>query len=345
MPHSSGGGSHSGGSHSGGGSSYHSGGSHSGSSYSGSSISAPNLHRVSRRPYNGSHRYVYYDRHNEPHSLYQSGSKNSADLGGVFGVMLLMGIFLIPIAFFAFKIGIYVPRKLDLNSYRSEIIVEDDNNILNTEQFEDSLEKFRESTGVTPGIKVVLHSEWKENYKDLEAFAYNEYLRFYDDEKHWLVVISYPDDYKTASFVDWEWEGMIGDDCYPAFNSDSEEKFTDLVQRNLLRSDTENVASYLAKVYTEFAETGMEKQITPSAVVVGILSVLVFSGVSLCFIIDYIQAKRLSKCVMVGRNAQEYTCEYCGTRYVAGSVSTCRSCGAAIPAHNDNQQQKKDKKN
>lgn len=335
MPHSSGGGSHSGGSHSGGSSRSYSGSGSSGGSYSsGSYVSSMNLHRISRRPYKGARRYVYYDRSGTMHSVYRKGFSGNSEISTVIGAVFLFSLFAVPIIVFCLKIGLYIPRPLDASAYDSSVYLSDSTGLTDTREYREAVEKFKKATGVAPGIEIVNKSEWENRYNDLETFAYSEYLRLFDDEKHWLVVISIPDDFTKTSFVNWEWEGMIGDDCYPAFNSISEALFTKTMQKYLIRSSMDDFGEHIAKCYEEFSETGMERQISTGYLIFAGLTAAVYLVLCSIFITDCVNEKKIEKCKYVPSAAKEYNCEYCGTLYVAGTVTKCPSCGAPIPANN-----------
>lgn len=331
MPHSSGGGSHGGGSHSSH-SSSSSRSSYSGSSSSGSSYSVDNT-RVSRSYFEGANKYVYYGPRGGIHYLYADRKPTEPELSVTIIILLILSFFAWGILWFLLELGLYIPRKLDATTYPSGITILDEVGVLSSNQeLENALQQFLDKTGVSPAVQIVEESTWKGYYTDLETFAYSEYLRLFDDEKHWLVTISLPSDYNHAEFVDWQWEGMIGDDCYPAFNHISEDLFTETIQRYLLRTDVNTMGDGLRQAYDSFQKVCMERQVEVLYLVLaaGIASVYVL----LCwyFINDYIKAKRCHSAVRIGKNAKEKNCEYCGNLYVVGSVKQCPSCGAPIKA-------------
>ena len=79
-------------------------------------------------------------------------------------------------------------------NYDHTIIIKDEANVINDEAaLKKELERFRDKTGVTPSV-VTVHNETWANYGRLEEYAYDRYLREFDDEMHWLIVYSEPID-------------------------------------------------------------------------------------------------------------------------------------------------------
>jgi len=313
MPHSSGGGSHGGGSH---------GGSHRSSSP-----------RVSRRPYSGARRYIYYyPGTTRSEYLYCSGERTAPDntqlrSAGFMSVALLL------VALFMVKSAFTGPVKTDLNSYNASILIEDTAGLIdNTIPLMATLEDFQSLTGVTPSVEIVTHSDWQDNYASLEAFSYSEYLRQFDDEKHWLFVFSYPED-TSSGFVDWAWEGMIGDDVGGTISSAAEERMTGLMQSYLLRAEPDGVAEAISGAFREFSETVMDPPKGFGAYLPALIPVLFVAFLLLTVWTDYRRRKRLADAYPLGYDTPaERNCEYCGCMYVEGTVSVCPHCGVAIPA-------------
>jgi len=313
MPHSSGGGSHGGGSR---------GGSRGGSSP-----------RVARRPYPGARRYIYYHPGTtRSEYLYSSGERTAPDTAQLRGAGF-MSVVLLLVAFFLVKSVITGPMKTDLNSYNASIVIEDTVGIIdNDAQLMVTLEDFQALTGVSPSVEIVEHSDWQTNYTTLEYFAYGEYLRQFNDEKHWLFVISYPENV-DADFVDWAWEGMIGDDVSATISSASEERMTGLMQKYLLRADPDGVAEAISGAFREFSETVMDPPTGFSAYFPAAIPLLFAAFLMLTAWTDYRRKKRLADAYPLGYDAPtERNCEYCGCMYVEGTVAGCPHCGAPIPA-------------
>lgn len=331
MPHSSGGGSHGGGYHS----SSHSS-SRSSSSSSSSYSSGPSEKSFSRRPYPGASRYVYYDRRGRYHNIYHQGFTESTDtLSSILGCVVV-GLIAIPIIFFIMIEAINVPKKIDVNKYESVIYVRDEHDLVDYDnEIYSSLVKFQETTGVTACVEII-NEEDSEGYYSLENYAFSEYLMEFDDEYHWLIVLRVPESNPGSDFVDWDWEGIIGDDVGRAVNSKAEDDMTSLMHTNFLRcgNNTRSMGKAIADTFNDFSLTVMKPVIYYGWVAVaGLVAAIaaLFIGVILN---DYIVHKRMERAVMVSVNAKEAECKYCGCAYIVGSISVCPHCGAAIPAHN-----------
>lgn len=326
MPHSSGGGSHGGGFHSGSGSSF---------SRSGSSSSrGPAPEPIRRRPYAGATRYVWYGTDGSCRSLYHKGKPDKPSVGMTIVGILAATLIMIPIIFVLMVSGLRIPKALDTASYESNVIIMDKLGLVEGAELPAAMKQFRNKTGVTPAVEAVPNGSWEADYTGLEAFALSEYLRLFNDEKHWLFVISWPEDAADTSFTNWSWEGMIGDECGPAIDSDAEKAFTRLVHQHLLRATPETVGEELAKAFTEFSETCMEKQVVLPLVIVAAVVTAAYVFLVYILIRDYRDSKRLFGAVAAPKDAKECNCAYCGTLYVEGTVTKCPSCGAPIPAHN-----------
>lgn len=325
MPHSSGGGSHGGGYHSSSSSSYHSsgGGSH------GGGYTSPT---VSKKPYAGAKKYVYYNRIGGGRNYYyykgdpqKNKSLSTAVFGGI--VLTLLAAFIVSIVMFG---AIYIPVRITPASDK-EIYMEDRVGIINDkDRLLNSMKAFQDKTGITPAIQIVDTSDWAD-YTDLETYALSEYLRLFDDEKHWLFVISYPKNYNNGEFVKWAWEGMAGDDIGPAVNSQSEEKFTEIIHKHLLRTEPGEIGNEMALAFDEFTGKVFDKQIDYSCLVIAIIAILIYLYMLYKIIDEAVVGQRIKNAVMISNSARELACEYCGGIYVEGSVTKCPNCGALIP--------------
>ena len=216
MPHSSGGGSHGGGSHGGGSHHSHSGGR--GSGYSTSRSYFPGARRYRYR-HHGTDRYIYSDR--DPAKQFSP-------------LRLLIGLFYLPfIGVAIFLIGTPFKSMLGLNKPAdTEIIIKDEAEVLsgNTELMK-SLDAFYEKSGIVPAVITVNESVWK-NRGDLENYAYNRYLAEFDDEMHWLIVFSAPEDEEN-----WSFEGIQGNDTDPILTENVTARFNSTLVLNFNNED------------------------------------------------------------------------------------------------------------
>ena len=323
MPHSSGGGSHG-------------GGSHSGSSHHGSGGTTRSGPVISRKPYPGAYRYVFYNmRTRAPEYYYYQGEPKKPGRAKVILLSMLISLFFVPMLVLLLSSMFYTPKKIDVSSYAAGAEVYDDAGLTaaDGERLRQEMQAFLDTTGISPAVEVVETGEWQGRYSDLERFAYSEYQRLFDDEKHWLFVISYPEGWESMEFVDWEWEGMIGDDVSACVNTASEERMTDIVHKHLLRGTPQELGGCLADAFAECGGIVMRRQFDRDTIM-PTLFMLAFYGLLLfLFIHEYRQKKRLSEAYKCPEGAKEYACEYCGCAYVEGTISSCPHCGAPIPVH------------
>lgn len=174
MPHSSGGGSHGGGSHGGSGSSNRS-----------------NTYRP------GDIRYLYY-KNNRPHYFYSKVRISPVKVEKAKFRALIMAIILI--AFYSvffipvIKAIVHNPKKLVMDYQKQDICIVDNLYILDDVEIDNlynEMEEFQDTTGITPIVYITSNEEWKDNYVNLETYAYDIYVNQFSDEKHWLLV--YPE--------------------------------------------------------------------------------------------------------------------------------------------------------
>lgn len=322
MPHSSGGGSSSGGSHG-----------SSGVSYGGSDNP-----RFGNRYYSGSHRYVYYV-NNRPRYYFSDtyytkemaySERKSNLIGGVIGLAICLVLLV-------FALGIHIPRKVSVD-YNTDIIIEDMADAL-TPAEEDKLTEdfnhFREMTGITPAfVSIDFNNDTALLAKDLETYAYRKYVNLFSDEKHWLVVFSW-----SGECENWEWEGMIGDDCSGMITTKFENAFTESVQEKLWASSSYTVQSAISEAFLEIGKKAQHISIG-NADGMG-LGAFIFS---VCImwnsITALIAAAALNPetdpkvnsyaCPTDKEKPEEVECEYCGSIYVAGIHTNCPNCGAVL---------------
>ncbi|MBQ0004708.1 MAG: hypothetical protein KBS68_02465 [Clostridiales bacterium] len=335
MPHSSGGGSHSGGSH--GGSSHRSsgGGSFSSGGHSGDS-GGPNPlmdSKFSRRPYKDAKKYVIYNRRGKMKYVYHEGGTTAPDWALTIVAVLVMSLIFLPIIKLASLFAYYQPHPINVNSYDSTIVIDDHIGVVDDESLAKSLEPFRAETGVAPSIEIVYDSEWIDDYDSLEKFAYNEYLRIFNDEKHWLILISYPDEFRTQEFVDWKWEGMIGDDTY-SVTSKKQVIFTDIFQKHMVRSTPDQLQPAITAAFDEFTPRVMDMEKSTGAAIFMYIMLGIYLFCVRYFVKNHYEHMKMQKAYIVKGNSVQLECEYCGCMYISGTITVCPHCGAPIPAYN-----------
>ncbi|MBO4592154.1 MAG: hypothetical protein J5684_06310 [Eubacterium sp.] len=215
MPHSGGGGSHGGGSH---------GGSHGGSS-----------HRTSSHYFPGSKRYRrhYYDGREDEY-FYSNAAPRKSGLSGILFILVFGGFFIFAMLFSTFNSA---PKKLEENYTRpSSRIIDNIDIIDNDSELEDALEEYNDITGICPVVYTMYVEDYIDDCSDLETFAYEEYIREFSDERHYLLVYAIPEN-QLEGYVsgeikvpDFVWESMIGDDTDALYN---ENTFVKQVQSGL----------------------------------------------------------------------------------------------------------------
>ena len=316
MPHSSGGGSSSG--------SFHSS---SGSSHSSSSSS--NSSRISSRPFAGSTTYVYYSRGHEPRLMYTNGSPLASLKSTIVGILVTSFILLTILIILGFS-GFHNPTKINTN-YNTSIVIHDNNGVLSTEEFSSITETFNEfldKTGISPSL-VTVNEEYVSNPDDLENYAYDEYLKYFSDEKHWLLV------YYSSNGTqkdNWAFEGMQGNDTDNVLTDDVTYRF-DRVMYASLHEEGTSFYEALTHSFNEITPTIMDKSyhLDTVQIFVGIFVAAIFGFFIISQIISLNSHKKLQKAVKIPTEEPELKkCLYCDSSYYAGTIDHCPNCGAPV---------------
>ena len=317
MPHSSGGGSSSGGFHGGG--------------------------RGGRSPrfgsgyYKGSRRYVYYIDHRPKYYFsdtpYTREIAKSQQTDAVtlcvttISLTILVLLVMLSLAFHFF-------HKVNMN-YDTTVIIEDSVDVLTDKEeseLKEAFEKFTDLTGVTPAFQSINLIGWRFKYKSLERYAYHQYLKMFDDEKHWLIVFSSNGDRNY-----WEWEGMIGDYCGSAITQETEAALTSSIQENLQdRSGytvSEAIIASFEKISRDIDKTSVK--VPALLALLLLLPAMIRANAELvreAFFKKYENDPRLSsfRCTTDKEVPVVLQCENCGGWYVDGIHDSCPHCGTQI---------------
>lgn len=325
MPHSSGGGSHGGGFHSGSG--FHgSSGSHSSGGRSGPTTSS--------HYFPGAYRYVYYH-HSRPVYFYGTGAVKK---GNWKSVCLTNAVFVLIWLLFGMSIftdSFSAPSKLPMDYEDTRILIGDDASVLSEEEADEIFHvflEFQEETGITPAFRTINNEDWEKNYSSLENYAYDLYVNTFEDESHWLLVYSQPENPEDG-FTDWHWEGMQGDDT------------DDILTQNVADTQGQAFQKYLTK---EPYSVGVAVEKSFQEILPGLMkSKGVDAGDAILFVVFvilpclFLGYRALTAFLTRGREnaircntAQdkplEDKCEYCGGIYVHGLHESCPHCGAPI---------------
>ena len=313
MPHSSGGGGHGGGGH----------GGHGGSSA-----------RTSSHYFHGAHRYIYYNMATkEPVITYANYDVTKSQKA----TYIIMAVVFIPMLLMTF-IGIsfsaiHHPSKIKTN-YDTHILIEDNAKIISGAeeiQLKRALRDFREETGITPAVITVYNEDW-DDYDDLEKYAYDLYLDRFDDEKHWLIVYSQPED-PDEDFNDWYWEGMQGDRTDSILSSVETGRFNKRLQKNLLKDDDYTPAGAITDAFEDLTPHVMDQYVRWKEIIVISLFTLAFGGgIAAYLILGLRKDKQLSKAFACPeKTVYQAKCNYCGGTYVVGHHTNCPFCQAQLP--------------
>ncbi len=325
MPHSSGGGSHSGGSHGG---SFH----HSSSSGSyGSHSSGP---RVSSSYFVGSHRYVYYRMH-RPVYYYSKKPVDASNWKSTVVSTCIIIVFWLSMGLLMFRDAFLPPTPLPLTYQETDLVITDAAHVLTnveTDVLSAVFQEFQDKTGITPALLTINNEEWEGYYRSLESYAYDTYVNWFDDESHWLIVYSEPEN-PDPGFSNWYWEGMQGNDTDPIITEDVANQLTASVQKYLTKQSY-SVGEAVAQGFHDLLPDVMNVHPDAETIVI-----FVFMFVIPCIfmanrIFEAIRSRGQAKAVRCQTDqgtVQEDKCEYCGGIYVHGLHESCPHCGAPIP--------------
>lgn len=223
MPHSSGGGSHGGGTHG--------GGSHGGRSGN----------HISHHYFPGARRYRKHRPGHPDEYIYASSKPQKM---GLFPIILL-AVFGAIFGFGTFdSIKNDIPHKLDPVYVTPGTHIEDNIGVIdNEDDLEEALEEFEDVTGICPVVYTVYDEDWQDGYTDLESYAFDVYVDNYDDEQHFVIVYSIPED-QIADFnsgdlevPDFSWEAIQGDETDPILTEGMFRRFSKLFHNSLENGD------------------------------------------------------------------------------------------------------------
>lgn len=268
MPHSSGGGSSSGGSYS---------GSDSSSSFSSSNSSgeSESSMRCSHTYFSGARRFVGY--RNGIEDIVYSNYDITKPVSKLRYLFLLIYIPFIAVGIFLLTQAVHIPHKLDLPS-NSEVAIIDNYDVFDeTSDLVQTLEDFRDQTGITVSIFTTQKDEWRGRFGSLERFAYSTYLNNFDDEKHWIFVYS--------NDLDWGWEGMQGDDTDDILTDDVTNLFNSNLN-NYFYIDEYSVADAFTMAFNDIMPSVMNMNISFDFLIFGSVW-MVFVLVHMFFFVFY----------------------------------------------------------
>ena len=331
MPHSSGGGSGGGG----GGGGFHGGSSS--HSHSGTSSYTP-TYRYSRTPFVGAMCYVYYA-HGEPQLIYSNDKPTKSFKAYWISLIVKLIILILPLFIIIFT-SFHFPKKLNTN-YNTEIIIADNIDVLSDEEetkLKQTFASFFDKTGITPAVVTT------DDYTyTLEDYAYNYYVKSFNDEKHWLIAYYYNNERDI-----WQFEGMQGNDTDTILYSDITTEFNKTIYNEL--NSKEKVGTAIDNAFNVITPKLMKnyyKVETPAIIFTAIWAAIFISlivGDSIALFNKY----RLKDATPVKDQTKLVLkkCPYCDTPYYAGTIKRCHSCNAVLEdddpftSSNDNEELK-----
>lgn len=321
MPHSSGGGSHS-------------GGSHSSSSSRGSRHSSTPTRHVRSVPFRGSRTfYTYVDK--KPIYRYAdydivSDAENSKVNVPTLVIVLCIFTFLL---LSSVRSAFYIPQKLNVDT-KQDICVVDNLNILDSSgeaKIQESLEKLYEETGVATVVLFDVNESWQGYYSSLENYAYEKYCQLFDDEYHWVIVYTQPKE-PESEFLDWYWEGIIGDDTSEALTQAHIDEFNEDLQRALYKNPSD-LAGAFSKSIDNLCELSNKISFDLVTFLYSTTFILIMGLVFLngCLFAPLKRKKFASYQEMrTSDKPIEVKCDYCGGIYIAGTCISCPHCAAPV---------------
>jgi len=250
-----------------------------------------------------------------------------------------------------------VPQRLSTD-YDTSLVISDYINVLgDTKALENSMMAFYDETGITPAVFTVYNEDWQDNYSSLENYSYDLYVNAFDDEKHWLIVYSQPQE-PDSSFNDWYWEGMQGDDTSDILTSAKADGFNSDLQRYLTDKSI-SVADAISRAFDNLTPKIMEKSVDTSM----LFPFLFFGGFILIhayFMVFHDPSRKYRNAEVCPENApvgaqsrsvqteqtvqavqppapaaHEESCPYCGGSYVPGRDKRCPYCQSLLDYSHD----------
>ena len=151
----------------------------------------------------------------------------------------IVSIIILSFVSIALLLSIYLiarPRhKLPLPKDSKSIVVDNLNLLTDGEKISllESCDNFRDKTGIPVAIYIdsqdIIYKS--SEYPTLQDFAYDYYIKTFNDEKHWLLVYTKTNDDEFG--IDWRFEGMQGNDTGSVLTTSNTDKFNKEFDKNL----------------------------------------------------------------------------------------------------------------
>lgn len=148
--------------------------------------------------------HEYYYSRKDPHGPSPISFFVSLAILGMFPIMMV----------FVILSSITVPRALPKDPGPVPVMIEDNADLFtdaDESEMMKTLTEFYDKTGIIPYVETEYNSTWKNNYSNIETYAYEQYVKRFSDEKHYLLL--YTQSKQTDdSFTDWNWWAIRGND-------------------------------------------------------------------------------------------------------------------------------------
>lgn len=273
---------------------------------------------------------------------------------------VVLGAFLLLYLILFFTYGINIPRKLPTMDY--PIVIDDKSGVIQeSEDLLNELAIFQDKTGITPVIHTVYERDFNEvikeksqdiykslewldntNGRNLSKYAYEYYIENYSDETHWVIVYSIP-----RNGIDWEFEGMQGNDTDGILTERFCEKFNDMLSEEL--DNGNSLSTSLTNTFRKYNKEVMKVslfgkssddlliEIVESSRLLAYAVILlpIYSIVSLGEIIRWLyvsHSKQVDQTTSTASTDSSFitqagsVCRFCGYRLAVSGVS-CPNCG------------------
>ena len=219
---------------------FSSGGSH-GSFSSNGSNGTPSTH-ISSKPFPGATRYVFINRYGHSSYFYSSTEPKKKSIGEIISIM---AIIFVALAFVCtMLIFSSYPTKLseDKCNERGTYFYDVADVVKDRVSFNEKMSSFHEKTGVEPYLYTTTEMMFPSSVygalsKDtFEAFAYDTYLDFFNDEGHYMIF------YVLTNTGDRMWIEMAGTDTINLLDDEVFKSFQENMQTKLYNSEDESLA-------------------------------------------------------------------------------------------------------
>ncbi len=228
--------------------------------------------------------------------------------------------------------AIHNPKRIQ-PATEGHMCIEDNIDILSDSEESMIMNEFRDfysQTGITPCLITGYNSDWINNYSNMEEYAYYLYVNKFDDEKHFLIVYTQPEE--SDDFVNWYHFEMQGNDTDSIITESVGENYVNSLHTYLLQDTKYTVGEAIDNSFKDMNAHIMDFSLDAGALVGSVLYIG-FICVHCYFMVFYDPNKKYrgKKIALVSEKyIKEIVCKYCGGVYVDKTVSSCPHCGSPL---------------